>query len=139
MAAAILIAGIVVSGVAEAMSQCCGKMPGACITISNWSAAGDAHCHEAPPPCSAEKAEPTHCPPAPEADEAVGNFCCEIDQCDTLRPDEFLQNASPSAMVMDRQAGTADAPGISGGFTPDIRTPFFLSIPLYLLKNALLC
>ena len=147
---AILIAAILLSGVADAMSNCCAGVPGACVEGSGRDAGcagkaapGRGDCHEAPPPCCGDVPEQEGCAGKPETNghASPGAFCCATDRCDTLRPEEFLQNAPPSfpAAVLNHEAAAPHAPDPREGAAADFHPPFFLSIPLYLLKQSLLC
>ncbi len=137
----VLIAGIVVSGIADAASQCCCTLPETRATSCDTAvAAGDAGCHPAPPACHAPQAAATEFPAAPAADDDRRDTCCQSDRCGTFKPAEFLRNPSPPPLLaLATQVGTPDAGGVVGSAAaPEIRRGFPQTIPIYLLKNAIL-
>jgi hypothetical protein len=142
MITAVLIAGILVSGIADAAALCCGRMPGPGIASSDPTpVACDTQCHDAPPPCRARQAAPAEVPKVRGAEGGARETCCKSDRHDTLMPTGFLRSPSPSTpLALDKPVGTHDAAGLgSGEAAPETRRAIPLTTPIYLLKNAILC
>jgi hypothetical protein len=138
---ALLIAVIFVSGIANAASQCCAKMPEAGVAFYETAAvAGDGRCPEGQPPCRIPQAAAPQCPSTRTAVDDAGETCCKSDRNDKFKPVGFLRaSAPPYPLALDQQANTLESVGAAGGaVAPESRPAFPQTTPIYLLNSTIL-
>lgn len=141
MITAALIAMIIVSGIANAASQCCTKMPEAGNAFYDMATvAGDGQCPEDHPPCRVPQATPPDFPVARTAVDDARETCCKSDRNDKFRPAGFLRNSYlPTPIALNNQDNTLEAVGAAGGaVAPETRPAFPQTTPIYLLNSAIL-